>query len=83
MYTRQCALNVTARDLAVIFVRTQKGADNLVETLRSVGLRATTIHGVMSQPERLRHPAARAGLPTARGTIDGNNCAAGVHDDPP
>ncbi|MCW2928103.1 MAG: box helicase domain protein [Thermoleophilia bacterium] len=41
------------RDLAVVFVRTQKGADNLCETLRTHGLRATTIHGGMSQPERL------------------------------
>ena len=41
------------RDLAVVFVRTQKGAANLCETLRTVGLRATTIHGGMSQPERL------------------------------
>jgi superfamily II DNA/RNA helicase len=41
------------RDLAVIFVRTQKGADNLCATLRTAGLRATTIHGGMTQPERL------------------------------
>ena len=42
------------RDLAVVFVRTQKGAANLCESLRTFGLRATTIHGGMSQPERLR-----------------------------
>ncbi|MCW2962388.1 MAG: box helicase domain protein [Thermoleophilia bacterium] len=42
------------RDLAVLFVRTQKGAANLSETLRSYGLRATAIHGGLSQPERLR-----------------------------
>jgi superfamily II DNA/RNA helicase len=55
-------LDDDARDLAVIFVRTQKGADNLVETLRSVGLRATTVHGGMSQPERLReHDRFRRG----------------------
>jgi len=41
------------RDLALVFVRTQKGAHNLCETLRTVGLRATTIHGGMSQPDRL------------------------------
>jgi superfamily II DNA/RNA helicase len=46
-------LDDPARDLAVIFVRTQKGADNLCETLRTAGLRATTIHGGMTQPERL------------------------------
>jgi superfamily II DNA/RNA helicase len=46
-------LREVERDLAVVFVRTQKGADNLCETLRAAGLRATAIHGGMSQPERL------------------------------
>ena len=41
------------RDLTVVFVRTQKGADNLCETLQASGVNATTIHGGMSQPERL------------------------------
>ncbi len=41
------------RDLAVVFVRTQKGADNLAETLLASGVKATTIHGGMTQPERL------------------------------
>jgi superfamily II DNA/RNA helicase len=41
------------RDLAVAFVRTQKGADNLTSTLLDAGVRATTIHGGMTQPERL------------------------------
>ena len=43
-----------ARDLAVIFVRTQRGAENLKEALRTLGHRATAIHGGMSQPERTR-----------------------------
>lgn len=55
-------LDDDSRDLAVVFVRTQKGADNLVATLREVGLRATTIHGGMTQPERLReHDQFRRG----------------------
>lgn len=41
------------RDLAAVFVRTQKGADNLAATLVGAGVRATTIHGGMTQPERL------------------------------
>ena len=47
-------LDDRGRDLAVVFVRTQKGAANLCGTLLAAGLRATTIHGGMSQPERLR-----------------------------
>jgi ATP-dependent RNA helicase RhlE len=41
------------RDLAVVFVRTKRGADNLVERLRTFGVRATGIHGGMTQRERL------------------------------
>ncbi len=48
------ALDDPARDLAVVFVRTQQGAENLKEALRDHGLRATAIHGGMTQPERLR-----------------------------
>ena len=40
------------RDLAVVFVRTKRGADGLVERLRAHGVRATGIHGGMTQRER-------------------------------
>ncbi|MCZ4495568.1 MAG: box helicase domain protein, partial [Thermoleophilia bacterium] len=43
----------TERDLSVIFVRTQRGADTLVGRLREHGHKATAIHGGMSQRERL------------------------------
>ena len=42
------------RDLAVVFVRTKRSADTLMGRLRSYGVRATAIHGGMSQSERLR-----------------------------
>ena len=48
------ALDDPSRDQAIVFVRTQQGAENLKEALRDHGLRATAIHGGMSQPERLR-----------------------------
>ena len=41
------------RDLAVVFVRTKRGADTLMERLREHGVRATAIHGGMTQRERL------------------------------
>jgi superfamily II DNA/RNA helicase len=41
------------RDLAVVFVRTKRGADTLMERLRAHGVRATAIHGGMTQRERL------------------------------
>jgi superfamily II DNA/RNA helicase/cold shock CspA family protein len=42
------------RDLAVVFVRTKRSADTLMGRLREHGLRATAIHGGMTQRERLR-----------------------------
>lgn len=42
------------RDLALIFVRTQRGADRLNERLREYGLRSTAIHGGMTQGARLK-----------------------------
>lgn len=42
------------RDLTVVFVRTKRGADNLMTRLRTFGIRATAIHGGMTQRERLR-----------------------------
>ncbi|MCB0877671.1 MAG: cold shock domain-containing protein, partial [Thermoleophilia bacterium] len=42
------------RDLAVVFVRTKRGAENLNDRLRTFGVRATAIHGGMTQRERLR-----------------------------
>ena len=50
----QVARGEQERDLAVVFVRTKRGADNLVERLRTFGVRATGIHGGMTQRERLR-----------------------------
>ncbi len=43
----------TERDLAVVFVRTKRGADTLTERLQTFGVRATCIHGGMTQRERL------------------------------
>jgi ATP-dependent RNA helicase RhlE len=42
------------RDLALIFVRTQRGADRLAKTLRKEGFKAGELHGGMSQPQRER-----------------------------
>jgi superfamily II DNA/RNA helicase len=42
------------RDLAVVFVRTKRSADTLMGRLREHGVRATAIHGGMTQRERLR-----------------------------
>lgn len=44
----------TPRDLAVVFVRTKRGADRLTKRLRNSGASATAIHGGMTQPARLR-----------------------------
>ncbi|MCW2924926.1 MAG: box helicase domain protein [Thermoleophilia bacterium] len=41
------------RDLAVVFVRTKRSADTLMGRLREHGVRATAIHGGMTQRERL------------------------------
>ena len=48
------ALHEGERDLAVVFVRTQRGADRLSERLRDFGIRSTAIHGGMSQGQRQR-----------------------------
>ena len=42
------------RGLALIFVRTQRGADRLARTLRKEGFSAGELHGGMSQPQRER-----------------------------
>jgi superfamily II DNA/RNA helicase len=42
------------RGLALIFVRTQRGADRLARNLRKEGFRAGELHGGMSQPQRER-----------------------------
>ncbi len=42
------------RDLAVVFVRTKRSADTLMGRLRTYGVRATAIHGGMTQRERLK-----------------------------
>jgi superfamily II DNA/RNA helicase len=42
------------RDLTVIFVRTQRGADRLKDRLREYGIKANAIHGGMNQGQRLR-----------------------------
>jgi len=40
------------RDLALVFVRTKRGADRLVKRLESSGVNATAIHGNKSQRQR-------------------------------
>jgi len=42
------------RGLALIFVRTQRGADRLARNLRKEGFSAGELHGGMSQPQRER-----------------------------
>jgi ATP-dependent RNA helicase RhlE len=42
------------RGLALIFVRTKRGADRLARNLRKEGFRAGELHGGMSQPQRER-----------------------------
>jgi ATP-dependent RNA helicase RhlE len=42
------------RDLALVFVRTKRGADRLVERLRRLGVGAAAMHGDMSQGARER-----------------------------
>jgi ATP-dependent RNA helicase RhlE len=42
------------RGLALIFVRTQRGADRLARALRKEGFSAGELHGGMSQPQRER-----------------------------
>ncbi len=42
------------RELALVFVRTKRGADRLVQKLKAKGVRAEAMHGDMSQPARER-----------------------------
>jgi superfamily II DNA/RNA helicase len=42
------------RDLALVFVRTKRGADKLAKKLRPFGIDAVTMHGNMSQGQRER-----------------------------
>jgi superfamily II DNA/RNA helicase len=42
------------RDLALVFVRTKRGADRLSKRLRSNGVRSVAMHGNMSQSQRQR-----------------------------
>jgi len=46
------------RDLALVFVRTKRGADRLVKRLRSYGVSALAMHGDKSQPQREKALAA-------------------------
>jgi ATP-dependent RNA helicase RhlE len=47
-------LSEEGRGLALVFVRTKRGADRLVDKLTARGLRALALHGDMSQPARER-----------------------------
>ncbi len=42
------------RELALVFVRTKRGADRLVNKLKAKGVRAEAMHGDMTQPARER-----------------------------
>jgi ATP-dependent RNA helicase RhlE len=42
------------RDLTLVFVRTKRGADRLVQKLKAKGVRAEALHGDMTQPARQR-----------------------------
>ena len=42
------------RGLALVFVRTKRGADRLVQKLKAKGVRAEAMHGDMTQPSRER-----------------------------
>lgn len=44
----------TDRDLALVFVRTKRGADRLTRKLRQRGVAAAAMHGGMTQSRRLR-----------------------------
>jgi len=41
-------------ELTLVFVRTKRGADRLVQKLKAKGVRAEAMHGDMSQPARQR-----------------------------
>jgi superfamily II DNA/RNA helicase len=47
-------LRASDRDLALVFVRTKRGADRLVKRLGNEGLRAVAMHGNKSQNQRER-----------------------------
>jgi superfamily II DNA/RNA helicase len=47
-------LSEEGRGLALVFVRTKRGADRLVDKLKARGVRALALHGDMSQPARER-----------------------------
>ena len=47
-------LLTTDRDLALVFVRTKRGAARLARRLEQRGVRAGALHGDMSQPQRTR-----------------------------
>ena len=66
------------RGLALVFVRTKRGADRLVKRLDSAGIRATAIHGDKSQGQRER---ALAGFEAGRvDTLVATDVAArGIH----
>jgi ATP-dependent RNA helicase RhlE len=51
-------LGVEDRDLALVFVRTKRGADRLVKRLDGAGVRAVAMHGNKSQNQRERALAA-------------------------
>jgi ATP-dependent RNA helicase RhlE len=42
------------RDLTLVFVRTKRGADRLVQKLKAKGVRAEGLHGDLTQPARQR-----------------------------
>src|SRR5439155_5547462 len=42
------------RQLALVFVRTKRGADRLVHKLKAKGIKAEAMHGDMTQPSRER-----------------------------
>ena len=42
------------RELTLVFVRTKRGADRLVQKLKTKGVRAEAMHGDMTQPARQR-----------------------------
>ena len=66
------------RDLALVFVRTKRGADRLVKRLRSQGVTAVAMHGDKSQPQREK---ALAGFEAGRvDTLVATDVAArGIH----
>jgi superfamily II DNA/RNA helicase len=79
------------RELALVFVRTKRGADRLVQKLTKMGVDATALHGDMSQRarekslERFRSGKARTLIATdvaARG-LDLDDISHVINFDPP